>query len=94
MSRLQKLRGFGPDRILAVLSLVVLSPTLLLFPFAFVAAAAMPSRLAACLWNGEFLVGNYGGTMGSLGGATVELLAAVWLFGYFAFFVGTVVILV
>jgi hypothetical protein len=94
MSKAQKRQGFDLDRVLAILSLVVLSPTLWLLPFPLIAAAAMPLRLAACLWSGEFLAETYAGTMGMLGGATVELLAAVWLIGFFAFFVGTVLLLV
>ena len=79
------------NRLLAVLCLLGLSPTLLLLPWALVMALALPLRLPASFVDASQFEAEYAGL--SLGTARgLEVLGMFWLYGYFAVIVAYLIL--
>jgi hypothetical protein len=71
------------NRALAIVSLLILSPTFLVLPLAIGAALALPSRLVASFGDPTALLQQYHGQVSLQTARYYEFLGAFWLWGYF-----------
>jgi hypothetical protein len=71
------------NRALAIIALLILSPTFVVLPYSIGVASALPLRLVVILVDPTELLHQYHGGVSLLTAWYYELLGAFWLWGYF-----------